>query len=183
MCRIVVVLLALTSISAKPQSGELGILRAHFAAAKPISPAAVALDVRQIESQEKEYTAKRSDGENDFELFKKRGLRIDCRVLGAQATELTIEWYFFNKDPLNAKVKLWSQGSRDLSVGSTQVSFVAESDVLRSSTSSTAIGSQRYRSTRGDVPHGWAVRVLQEGRVLKVVESSRGFIEVAKKKR
>lgn len=145
-----------------------------------VDPRAFSLQVTQHESQEKEYTAKRSDGENDSIIRRIRVLDISCKLVGGSARKVNVEWWFFSKEPLNNKVRVWSTGFKEVLVGSSGTKIRAVSEPLSTGTSYRPEGLRRYLSESGAKPHGWAVRVTAAGKVVQVAESSPGLIKLLK---
>ena len=143
-----------------------------------VDPRSFSLHVTQHETQEKEYTAKRSDGENDSVIRRVRALDISCRLIGSTPKGVTIEWWFFSKEPLNNKVRAWSTGSKQVVVGPAGAKVRAVSEPLATETSFRSEGLRRYRSESGAKPHGWAVRVTAAGKLVQLAESSPGLIKL-----
>ena len=149
-------------------------------AAAQVDPRAFSLQVTQHESQEKEFTAKRSDGENDSIIRRVRILDISCKLVGGSAKKVNVEWWFFSKEPLNNKVRVWSTGSKEAVVGASGSKIRAVSEPLATGTSYRSEGLRRYISESGAKPHGWAVRVTAGGKLVQVAESSPGLTKLIK---
>lgn len=142
---------------------------------------AISLQVRQHEQESKEFTAKRSDGENDSVTRRVRVLEINCRLVGTTIPKtVVVEWFFFGKEPLNNKVFAWSTGSETVQIGSAGKTIRAVSSPLASASGYRSEGTRRYKSQDGVRPHGWAVRVLSNGKVVKTSESTAGLLKLAK---
>lgn len=142
---------------------------------------AISLQVRQHEQESKEFTAKRSDGENDFITRRVRVLEINCRLVGSSVPQsVVIEWFFFGKEPLNNKVFAWSTGSETVQIGLKGQTIRAVSSPLASSSGYRSEGTRRYKTQDSVRPHGWAVRVLSNGKVVKTSESTAGLLKLTK---
>lgn len=158
----------------------LGIYCYGLRAAVPAS--ALSVEVRQSDSQQKEYTTKRASGDHDFTVSKTRSLTIKCQVATPTSHPLKVRWFFIARDKLNSRNGVWSSGEKDIVAGRVGFSFVAESEPLEQGVYTKFEGVNGIRTTSSTSPHGWAVEVLSDGRVIKTVESSNGLLAQLRKK-
>lgn len=155
----------------------------HMPHVPRIDPREVVMRVELIQKQESEINAKRSFGERDTTTKHKRALRIECRLLGSTFPKpATLHWYFVGRDPTNGKIAVYGSGEHATYFGNLQTVIFGEAPELEESVSHRSEGTMRIKSKTGVRPHGWAVLMKQEGRVVASAESVQGIVRMVEQR-
>lgn len=148
-------------------------------AAPPAPPAAVSLEVelRQPKSHTASNTANSAFGQlwNEREFAAQRALGIKLKLLGDFDRRVTVQWVLVAKSVgRRGDTYVYGAGARAVEIERGGTEIETTSKEIAGSDRQYPIIDRRY--VGGGKPHGYAVVVKQDGRVIASKESSAGLL-------
>lgn len=149
-----------------------------------LRPAGTIIDVKMEQFQQSRLESRRSDGRNSKTTNRSRVLNISLRHMGSSPPEAgLVQWFFLAKDSVDGVIDYYSQGEERVTIHNhmpVTLRVMSDSFQLSEHTREEFRTTVRVRSSSGE-PHGWVVRVLQNGRVIKSVGSTPDAVQWTEK--
>jgi len=143
-------------------------------AAPPAPPTAVSIEIEMHQPKSAtETTYSTSWGSYDKNFAAQRTARVKLKMVGEFDRAVTVKWAFIARG-IRGGLYAWDSGtaSAEIKKGGTDIEIISK-ELTGADQNLKAID---VRSTSGGKPHGFALVVMQGGRVIASKESSVGLI-------